>query len=188
MIWDASRNPEAYQFSSHYFNITAGSTTASSSSVSSTASATKTAVASGAGTATSSSSIPPSQNSQNGGLSLGAKIGIGVGVGVGVGCLLIGIAIGFFLRRRSRKPKAANEKANSSHSQGPLKVGQQGGVHREYYGGAAPTYSEAQKDMPAYQELPQTYPGYQPARELSGEEAVHEVQGSQQTIAELPPK
>ena len=52
----------------------------------------------------SRSSAPLTSNqTSTSGLSDGAKVCVGVGVGVGFGCLLIGVSLGLFRRRRSRR-------------------------------------------------------------------------------------
>ncbi|EME38983.1 hypothetical protein DOTSEDRAFT_29170 [Dothistroma septosporum NZE10] len=111
------------RFSSHYFNITGTSSSpTSSSSPSSQTSApvstvsTASAPASTTSTASTSeaSALPSSDpDTSSSGLSTGTKIGIGVGVGAGVACLLVGVALGFCLRRRSGKAR------NAGHDQTP---------------------------------------------------------------------
>ena len=76
-----------------------GQSTTAAPSPSSTSSATADGADSASSSTSSASPIPTS----SGGLSSGAKIGIGVGIGVGVSCLLIGGALGFFLRRRTNQ-------------------------------------------------------------------------------------
>ena len=93
------------RFSSHYFNITSsGATSTDSTATTSNSNTASQASAPADATNTSGSS---SSNPDASGLSPGTKIGIGIGVGVGVACLLIGAALGFFLRRRKESSKNA---------------------------------------------------------------------------------
>ncbi|KAF7193711.1 hypothetical protein HII31_04961 [Pseudocercospora fuligena] len=93
------------QFGSHYFNITDSSAQATPTTMTTSVSATSipTSVTAATDISTTSTSSPTSSSTaavSSGGLSSSAQVGIGVGVGVGVGALLVGLAIGYFVRRK----------------------------------------------------------------------------------------
>lgn len=104
-FWAVRYDNNDFHFASHYFNITEGITDSTSSSTSSSPASPP--------TARPNKTKAPHKNTQgSAGLSNSAEVGIGVGVGVGVGCLLIGVLIGFCIRRRRR----ASESESSEQS------------------------------------------------------------------------